>query len=86
LVAKEVRQGLVSAEGARRYGVVVAADGTMDPRASTALRDAMSAKRGETLPVFNFGPGIEALRESCEAETGLPAPQPPVWQPQSLAE
>jgi N-methylhydantoinase B len=29
--------------------------------------------------VFDFGPPIEALRATCEAETGLPAPRQPEW-------
>ena len=31
---------------------------------------------GGDLPLFNYGPGIETLRANCEAETGLPAPDP----------
>jgi N-methylhydantoinase B len=38
----------------------------------------MAASRGE-LPLFDYGPGIDALRANCEAETGLPAPIQPVW-------
>ena len=45
----------------------------------------MSASRGE-LPLFDYGPGIDALRANCEAETGLPAPVQPVWQTLQAAE
>ena len=38
----------------------------------------MRASRGD-LPLFDYGPGIEQLRASCEAETGLPAPRQPEW-------
>jgi N-methylhydantoinase B len=79
LVALEVRQGLVSREGARRYGVVLAEDGSVDEEATTRLRDELRALRGNDLPVFNFGPGLEALRARALDETGLPAPAQPVW-------
>ncbi|MEE4201325.1 hypothetical protein [Erythrobacter sp.] len=38
----------------------------------------MRTKREED-NVFNFGPGIEQLRASCEEQTRLPAPTPPEW-------
>jgi N-methylhydantoinase B len=79
LVAKEVRQGLVTREGARRYGVVVSEDGTVDTSASDALRNELRSGRAAADGVFNFGPDIETLRARCEQETGLPAPQRPVW-------
>ncbi len=78
LVAKEITQGLVTVEGARAYGVVIAADGTVDAAATDALRQKLRAERGE-IKVFDFGPGIDALRDACEAETGLPAPVQPQW-------
>ena len=31
------------------------------------------------LPVFNFGRPVDELRRTCKAETGLEAPQPPVF-------
>ncbi|WP_225206788.1 hydantoinase B/oxoprolinase family protein [Novosphingobium huizhouense] len=78
LVAKEITQGLVTVDGARAYGVVIAADGGVDAAATQALRSELRASRG-ALPVFNTGPGIEALRAACEAETGLAAPIQPQW-------
>jgi N-methylhydantoinase B len=78
LVGLEIRQGLVTPEGARAYGVVADAEGTVDYVATEALRAEIEAARGE-LPLFDYGPGIEALRAACEAETGLPAPVQPVW-------
>ncbi|NML94247.1 hydantoinase B/oxoprolinase family protein [Novosphingobium olei] len=78
LVAKEITQGLVTAEGARAYGVVIAGDGSVDAGATEALRAELRTSRG-ALPVFNTGPGIEALRAACEAETGLAAPIQPQW-------
>ena len=38
----------------------------------------MRDQRG-ALPLFDYGPGIDVLRANCLAETGLPAPTPPVW-------
>jgi N-methylhydantoinase B len=74
-----VRRGLVSAEGARRYGAVVSGDGEVDEAATTALRTQMRADRPAELPVFDMGPPIEELLANCEAETGLPAPKRPSW-------
>jgi len=80
LVAGDVKRGLVTAEGAKRYGVVLAADGAVvDTAATKALRDSLRTARGET-GLFNFGGGIEELRERCVAETGLPAPIDPAMQ------
>lgn len=84
LVAREVRQGLVSPEGAKAYGVVIATDGAVDGDGTAALRDAMRAERG-VLPLFDTGPSIEQLRANCLAETGLPAPRAPQWTHSSIA-
>lgn len=77
LVWKEIGQGLVTPEGARRYGVVVT-EGGVDETATAALRAEMAPARANN-GVFDFGPDIETLRKRCEAETGLPAPRRPVW-------
>ena len=77
LLAKELKQGLVTAEGAKDYGVVLV-NGSVDDAATQALRSEMRAVRG-AVPVFNFGPDIEELRRNCLAETGLPAPTAPQW-------
>ncbi|WP_417612231.1 hydantoinase B/oxoprolinase family protein [Parasphingorhabdus sp.] len=78
LVALEIRQGLVSIEGAREYGVIINEDITVDQEGTDKLRAELKASRGE-LPLFDCGPSIETLRENCEAETGLPAPIQPEW-------
>jgi N-methylhydantoinase B len=78
LVAKEIEQGLVTVEGAKAYGVVIAADGTVDASGTEALRQQLRADRGE-IALFDFGPDIETLRAQCQAETGLPAPVQPQW-------
>ncbi|MBB5687881.1 hydantoinase B/oxoprolinase family protein, partial [Sphingobium boeckii] len=61
LIAKEITQGLVTAEGAKAYGVVIAADGAVDDAATTALRNTLRTDRG-TIDVFDFGPTMENLR------------------------
>lgn len=78
LVGKEIIQGLVTVEGARDYGVVAASNGDVDQAATEALRTKMRAER-PALELFNYGPGVEQLRASCFAETGLPAPIQPQW-------
>ena len=78
VVAREVRRGLVSVGGARAYGVVVSASGALDSAATERLRADMRAGRNE-LPLFDYGPAIERLRDRCAAETGLAAPVQPSW-------
>jgi N-methylhydantoinase B len=85
LVGKEIVQGLVTANGARVYGVVANDDGTVDLAATEQLRTQLRSGR-EELPLFNYGPDIETLRSNCEAETGLRAPTQPVWQFAEAAE
>lgn len=76
-VALEVEQGLVTVDGARRYGVVLK-NGQVDASATEALRAKIRAERPTQSGPFNFGPDIETLRANCLAETGLPAPKKPV--------
>jgi len=78
LVALEVRRGLVTREGARRYGVVLADDGSVDTAATDELRGRIAADRPAELPVFDMGPPLEEILANAEAETGLPAPMPPI--------
>jgi N-methylhydantoinase B len=77
-VALEVRRGLVTAKGARDYGVVITPELTVDSAATAALRADMHASRAP-LALFDRGPDLATLRENCLAETGLPAPKQPVW-------
>lgn len=79
LVALEVRRGLVSSDGARRYGVVCDGEGVVDTAATDVLRSQLSAGRPAQLPVFDMGPPLEVILERCLEETGLAAPQAPVW-------
>ncbi|MEO0974619.1 MAG: hydantoinase B/oxoprolinase family protein, partial [Pseudomonadota bacterium] len=75
-VAKDVERGLVSIEGARRYGVVINADHTVDEGATEALRTTLRADRPEK-KLFDRGGELSELLERCEAETGLKAPSKP---------
>ncbi|MGE4014456.1 MAG: hydantoinase B/oxoprolinase family protein, partial [Alphaproteobacteria bacterium] len=79
LVAKDAKRGLVTANGARRYGVVLKADNTVDEQATKSLRENMQRVRTD-MPLFNFGGTIEELKARCKAETGLEAPKTPVFQ------
>ena len=78
LVAREVRQGLVSVKGARSYGVVLDEGNTVDEAATKDLRAVMQ-ENIKTDQIFNSGPSLDVLRERCLAETGLPAPIQPTW-------
>src|SRR5690349_17017030 len=77
LVALEVRRGLVTAGGARRYGGVLNGGGTGGRAATEELRQKLRAERPATAPVFNMGPPLADILANCEAETGLPAPTVP---------
>ncbi len=79
LVRADVDRKLVSAEGAKRYGVVIAADGTVDSAATEALRAELTGSRGEDIPTFNFGGDVEDIRARCEQETKLAAPVKPTF-------
>jgi N-methylhydantoinase B len=85
LVGLEIRQGLVSVAGARAYGVVADADGRVDAAATAQLRAEIAAAQPAEPPIFNYGGTVEELRARCEAETGLPAPKPPVWHHVAIA-
>lgn len=75
LVAKDVTEGRVSVEVARKdYGVVLAigADGVAvpDTDATAALRDEIRLRRAAPLPMIDRGPGFEAmLRGECKPWT-----------------
>jgi len=75
----DVRAGLVSVEGARRYGVVMNDDLTVDTAATDVLRKEMAEARGE-VSLFDRGGTIEELKARCLEETGHPPPEQPVFQ------
>ena len=78
LVRQDVNRRLVTVEGAKRYGVVLASDGTVDQSATVSLRTTLKAAAGEP-DLFNFGGDLEDIRDRCEAETHLPAPVKPTF-------
>ena len=75
----DLESGLITAEGAERFGVVTNTDG-IDREATASLRANM-AENAEPDELFNFGGTIEELRARCEAETGLPPPVAPTFAP-----
>jgi N-methylhydantoinase B len=78
-VAFDVEAGLVSVAGAKRYGVVLKKDGTVDDKATKVLRAKLAKQRGKT-KLFDFGGSIAELKKACRKETGLEPPATPVFQ------
>lgn len=78
-VALDVRRGLVSNEGARRYGVVLISNRSVDESATSDLRRRMASERGD-IGLFNFGGTVEELKARCKADTNLDPPVTPVFQ------
>jgi N-methylhydantoinase B len=82
-VVFDAAAGLVTREGARRYGVVIAADGTADEPATRQLRERMARERG-AVKLFDRGfESLDELKGRCEAETGLPPPAQPQFSQQA---
>ncbi len=81
LVASDVKRGLVTANGARRYGVVVDANGNLDESATQSLRSELKAKQPEKMPVFDLGPPLKTTLANAQKETRLAPPVPPVFRP-----
>jgi N-methylhydantoinase B len=75
-VRADVERGLVTAAGARRYGVVIADNGSVDEAATAALRERLRERRGEP-ELFDFGGSIEEIKSRCKAETHLDPPRAP---------
>ena len=78
LVRQDVRRRLVTTEGARRYGVIISDDGTVDQAATKQLRAELVAQRTD-VPLFNMGGDLEDIRARCERETRMPAPVKPTF-------
>ncbi len=79
LVRQDVARRLVTVEGARRYGVVIGGDGSVDVDATSSLREQLRAERGE-VELFNRGGSIEELKARCLEETHLEPPVDPSFQ------
>ena len=78
-VAVDVACGLATAEGARAYGVVIRADGSVDPAATEALRNSLRAERGK-IGLFDRGGTIEELKARCKEDTSFDPPHQPVFE------
>jgi len=84
-VVFDVQAGLVTPEGAKRYGVVIKPDLTADVAATEKLRSKLRTERGDA-KLFNRGfESIEELKSRCAAETGLPAPAQPQFSKWALS-
>ena len=77
LVRVDVERGLVSADGAKRYGVVIDANQQVDAAATEKLRAKLTAERGDDIPIFNFGGTVEEIKARSMEETHLEAPVTP---------
>jgi N-methylhydantoinase B len=75
----DAKAGLVTVDGARRYGVVITEAMDVDEGATKKLRTTLAKERGDT-QLFDRGGTIAELKERCQAETGLEAPRQPVFQ------
>lgn len=77
-MALDVRRGLVSDEGVRRYGVVLNSNRSVDGSATSDLRRRMASERGD-IGLFNFGGTVEELKARCNADTNLDPPVTPYF-------
>ncbi|KAJ7755337.1 Hydantoinase/oxoprolinase-domain-containing protein [Mycena maculata] len=82
IVAREVREGLVSRSGAARYGVLLTDALEVDEAATAALRANMivcklAEGREEGAFEINRGGTLAEAFERCQAETGLAPPRLP---------
>lgn len=80
LVRQDVNRRLVSADGARRYGVVISKDGSVDSAATNTLRAELVNQRGDDIPLFNYGGTIEEIKARSLEETHLEPPTTPTFQ------
>jgi len=78
LVRADVDRGLVTVDGARRYGVVMTEDGSVNATATDDLRGRLREQRGEP-ELFNFGGSIDEIKARCKAETHLDPPSSPTF-------
>ena len=78
-VTLDVERGLVSKEGARRYGVVINDDFSVNIEATEELRSKAIDERGQ-VKLFDRGfDSIEELKARCFEETGIIAPKSPTF-------
>ena len=77
IVLEDVRKGLVSVDGALRYGVIIEGD-ELKLKETEKLRAELTQKRGNT-SLFDFGGSIDEIKAQCKAQTGLDAPAKPLF-------
>lgn len=78
-VKTDVDRGLVSVDGAMRYGVVINSEGQVDNAATELLRARLIKERGDNIPLFNFGGTIDEIKARCLEETHLEPPVTPMF-------
>ncbi|MDC0942955.1 hydantoinase B/oxoprolinase family protein [Gammaproteobacteria bacterium] len=78
IVVSDVSKKLVSVEGARRYGVVINDDLSLNQQETESLRAEMS-KDTVADEMFNFGGTIEEIKSKSLEETHLEAPVSPTF-------
>jgi N-methylhydantoinase B len=77
-VGADVARGLVTVDGALRYGVVCDGSGHVDLPATEALRARLRDER-QNISLFDQGGSIAEIKARCLAETGLEPPTAPVF-------
>lgn len=77
-VLNDVREDLVTREGAKSYGVVLNKDNSLDEKATASLRDRMARERGN-MQLIDRGGEIEDILARCLEETGIAPPAPPTF-------
>jgi N-methylhydantoinase B len=86
LVRFDVEAGLVTPEGAKRYGVVLDAKGEIEAAATAKLRATLAKQRG-VVKLFDRGfECLDELKGRCLTETGLAPPMAPQFTKRALKE
>jgi N-methylhydantoinase B len=75
IVEYDCLRGLVSSQGAKRYGVVLE-NGKVNEKETKNLRDKLKNERGD-IDLFNFGGTIDEIKSSAREETHLEPPASP---------
>jgi N-methylhydantoinase B len=76
--AEDVRRGLATLDGVRRYGVVLTPDLHVDDEATTTLRAEIAETR-PPLQMFERGGTVEEIKARAKEETGFEPPSTPKW-------
>lgn len=77
-VVHDVSEGLVTRQGARRYGVVLDGNLRLDEAATVKLRASMAKERGN-MKLIDRGGEIDEILARCLEETGIAPPAPPTF-------